>query len=357
MKILYLSGARRYLGHKIDPFRDPSFIYRIHNPAISARELGHEVSIKHLLDLKNPFISKRWDFAIIHRPSFGKMFINALKFLNENNIPVFGDFDDLIFLDDYAGERPSVMNGFETVVESLKKIKSHLRAIELISGVIVSNNFLKIQMKKINTCPKKIIVMNNSWHISWEKNSKNFNKLSPYMGDNNEQQFITYFSGTRTHDRDLKIILKPLSKVLTRHKNIKFKIIGKVGNKSDIVDTTNFEKKIHFKNYHEVVSKSLVNLAPLENTSFNQAKSAIKVIEASFFGVKTICSPINEYLVSPFALRSIAYSNLDWEMQINDAIKTAYDEKTKRIIMYESKKNFNPLKTTKKFINEIQSLQ
>ena len=356
MKILYLSGARRYLAHKIDPFRDPSFIYRIHNPAISARKLGHEVSIKHLLDLKNPLISKGWDLAIIHRPSFGKVFVNALEFLNKNKIPVFGDFDDLIFLDDFAAERPSVINGFETALESLKKIERHQRAIELISGVIVSNDFLKIQIKKITSCPKKIIVMNNSWHISWEKNYNNLDKLSNLKIKNSDQQCITYFSGTRTHDRDLKIISKPLYKVLTRHKNVKFKIIGKVGINGEIANIANFEKKVHFKRYHEVVSKSLVNLAPLENTSFNQAKSALKVIEASFFGIKTICSPISEYLLSPLALRDIAYSAFDWEDQISNAINTAYDEKTKKIIMHESKKNYDPLETTKKFIHDFQSL-
>lgn len=356
MKLLFLSGAKGYLNYKIDPYRDPSFIYRLHNPAISALKLGHKVGIKHILDLTNPFISKNWDIAIIHRPSFNKNFIQAFKILKNNNIPVFGDFDDLIFSIAHASDRPSVKNGIETLEQSSYRIKSHLKAIELIDGVITSNKFLSNMLTKIGTPPKNIIVMNNSWHFSWLYKIAKDKGKTDFKFIDKKKLYLSYFSGTRTHDLDLSLIVEPLKKVLNKHKNLHFLLIGKGTLPGSINEKSVYQKKIHFSNYHNVVSKSFVNLAPLESTAFNNAKSALKIIEAGFFGVKTVCSPTPDYYEAPKVARNVANSNEEWERGLNEAIENGFDPKITNTRIEKTRHHYHPLTTTKKFILDLETI-
>jgi len=49
--------------------------------------------------------------------------------------------------------------------------------------------------------------------------------------------------------------------------------------------------KLPFDQYKSAVCGATVNLAPLEPTRFNASKSGLKVVEAAWWGVPTLCSP------------------------------------------------------------------
>ena len=356
MRLLYLSGAKNYLRYKIDPFRDPSFIYRLHNPAISAIKLGHKVGIKHLLDLKIPFADKGWDVAIVHRPSFNSTFIKAVKILKKFNIPIYGDFDDLIFSVQHASDRPSVKNGIESLDQSIHRVHNHLKAIDLINGVITSNSFLANMFSKLPNPPNNRLVMDNSWHLSWQKNKNIKESQIKFKIFSKEKLQLTYFSGTRTHDLDFSIIVDPLLKILNKHKNIIFVFTGKGFLPDALAERALKCKKVHFKNYHNVVSKSFINLAPLENTVFNNAKSALKIIEAGFFGINTVCSATHEYKNAPEISRNIVSTNNNWESILDKAIEVGYNSKMTINRMEEVRSHYHPLTTTKKLISCLESL-
>ena len=356
MRLLYLSGARNYLRFKIDPFRDPSFIYRLHNPAISATKLGHKVGIKHLLDLNIPFVDKGWDVAIIHRPSFNSTFVKAVRILRNNNIPIYGDFDDLIFSIQHASDRPSVKNGIESLEQSISRINNHLKAIELINGLITSNLFLANMLSEIPKSPKNILVMNNSWHFSWYKENNKVEDLINSKFHGKKKLQLNYFSGTRTHDLDLSIISEPLYKILKKHKNLVFVFIGKGSIPNSLNNRALKYKKIHFTDYHTAVSKAFINLAPLEITTFNNAKSALKIIEAGFFGINTVCSPIPEYKNAPEISRTIALSYNEWEESLEYAIESGHNFKMTINRMEEVRSHYDPLTTIKKLICRLESL-
>jgi hypothetical protein len=72
------------------------------------------------------------------------------------------------------------------------------------------------------------------------------------------------------------------------------------------------EPKVPFAVYAERVSQSWVNLAPLEPTPFNACKSALKAIEAGFFGTPTICSPNSDYERLSPAGALVARTEQDW---------------------------------------------
>jgi hypothetical protein len=49
---------------------------------------------------------------------------------------------------------------------------------------------------------------------------------------------------------------------------------------------------VDFADYAAQVRRGWVSLAPLEDTPFNRCKSALKVIEAGWWGIPTVCSPV-----------------------------------------------------------------
>ena len=53
--------------------------------------------------------------------------------------------------------------------------------------------------------------------------------------------------------------------------------------------------KVPFAVYPQQFAGAWVNLAPLEDTPFNASKSALKVLEAGYWGLPTLCSPTPDY--------------------------------------------------------------
>tara|TARA_E500000178_G_C17038933_1_gene765396 strand:- start:21126 stop:22208 length:1083 start_codon:yes stop_codon:yes gene_type:complete len=358
MRLLFLSGARRYFSHKLSPLRDPSFVYRLHNSAISAKILGHQVGIYHNLDLLNPIVPRNWDIAIMHRPSFNTQFEMTLDKLQKYKIPIFGDFDDLIFSYPHANHRPSVINGFESIEESRMRVKKHLQAIDCIDGVTVSNTFLKNIFVNSVKEHKQCIQLSNSWHYSWKDKidyEKKQQSLKQNLSSREKTIYLTYFSGTKTHDSDLAMIEDQLINLTDKEKNLKFLVIGKVSLSKKLKEKSLQIKKVPFSKYHQLVSQSHLNIAPLESTFFNNAKSSIKIIEAGFFGIQTVCSPIPEYISTPETSRLIAYTWNDWVKQLKQGIQNRNNSSLLKRLKRDIKEKYHPLETTKKFISKLES--
>jgi glycosyltransferase involved in cell wall biosynthesis len=106
---------------------------------------------------------------------------------------------------------------------------------------------------------------------------------------------VTYFSGTRTHDRDFALALPALKRLLDERDDFVLQIVGPLGLDWAHPRLLRVEK-VAFAEFADLVRSSYINLAPLEDTPFNRCKSALKAIEAGCFGVPTVASPLGDYL-------------------------------------------------------------
>lgn len=260
---------------------DPSFIYRCENLALALRAEGHHADLLHYSNLTS---SEHYDLVFFHRPKrrFGLSYL--LHRLHRNGTVTIADFDDLVFDPAVAYLSPGVLNSLVTLKKTEQMFRSHATALKKFNLISVSTIPLANAVSR-QAPHAKVIVMPNTVHYSWYSA---ITKTLPV-----EHWNLTYFPGTRSHDRDFAMIRQPLEQFLDEHPSIKLHITGVLDYElrcrpQQLVQ----HDKQKFSKYHKFVAQSWVNLAPLEATLFNQHKSAIKAIEAAYWHAPTLASPI-----------------------------------------------------------------
>ena len=281
--------------------RDPSYIYRCENLGLALQRLGHRVSFVHLKALLLP---RRFDVAVFLRPSDALLYRHVVARLRRQGTVLVGDCDDLLFDPACAAFRPSVINGSADRDETAAKFRRHHDALAALDRFIFSTEELSDRYRALHP-DAAVTILPNAVHSGWRDIAPN--PAPPRV--------LTYFSGTRTHDRDIALIAAPLQRVLDAQPDLSVQLVGPI--------TPPFShprllvrKKVAFSDYPYVLRDSYLNLAPLEDTPFNRSKSALKAIEPGFFEVPTIASPVGDF--TRVAVDGVRYARDDaeWEAQI-----------------------------------------
>ncbi len=109
---------------------------------------------------------------------------------------------------------------------------------------------------------------------------------------------IGYGSGTRTHDADFATATPALLHILEYHPQVRLIIYGPLTLDAKFERFGSRVLRVAFLNaqdYYRSLARLDINLAPLESSIFNDAKSNIKFIEASVFGIPSVCTPAAEF--------------------------------------------------------------
>ena len=110
---------------------------------------------------------------------------------------------------------------------------------------------------------------------------------------------IIYGSGTDTHNVDFEEVSNALLYILDTFNNVRLRLIGSLDLSSDF---SLYEAQIErfsfcsYEAYLAYMAECQINIAPLETTVFNDAKSNIKVIEAAILGIPSVCSPRSAFV-------------------------------------------------------------
>ncbi|NVN32497.1 glycosyltransferase, partial [Endobacter medicaginis] len=104
---------------------------------------------------------------------------------------------------------------------------------------------------------------------------------------------IFYGAGSRTHDGDVAIAADALATILARHNRASLRIVGEVALPACLDPFADRIERLPPVDYHAylaLLADADINLAPLEDTPFNQAKSNIKFVEAGILAIPSVCS-------------------------------------------------------------------
>lgn len=264
--------------------QDPAFIYRCENVGLALQERGHRVSWLHWTALR-PW--QRFDVMVFHRPRYSSAWRALLWWLRRGGATMVADVDDLVFDEALAQHSPGVLNGLVSLSETRRQYVSHCRALACFERICTSTQLLAEHLRRVLP-GARVEVLPNAVYLGWRHQVQT-------RPAKRTQPVVTYFPGTRSHDRDFGVYAGGVERFLASHPAARLEVTGPLrfglsSRPGQIVH----QEKVVFARYAGHVRRSWVNLAPLETTPFTRCKSALKVLEAGFWGVPTVCSPLQD---------------------------------------------------------------
>ncbi len=265
--------------------RDPSYIYRCFNLGQVLESNSHQVEFTHYNHFD--WFSKP-DVVVFHRPSTSIRINLLVKWLRFRKVKLVAEFDDLVFDAAYCEFSPGVLNNVLSLQKTRKKYLAHQKVLELFEGFTVSTEPLREHLLKLSP-GKQVTVLPNTPHYFWQEQCEDF----PVPVVDWSNPVITYLPGTKSHDRDFQVFAEGITKFLNDHPQVRLQVTGPLEFELAVRPEQIIRcKKVPFTEYHQHIVNGWVNLAPLEDTPFTRCKSALKVIEAGYWGRPTLCSLI-----------------------------------------------------------------
>lgn len=234
-------------------------------------------------------------FRCPYTEEIGK-FIKLAKSLNKT---VIYDIDDLVidtlytdtikYLDTMSKEeRAGYDEGVRNMQRVLKMCDAVITTTERLAqelGHYIPNVFINR-----NTASEKMLELSEQAY----KAKKRADKAGP---ENNKVK-LGYFSGSITHNDDFILIKPAVAKLMEKYKNVELHIVGIL----DIPEEfTEFKDRViahpftDWEKLPELIASIDINLAPLEQSIFNEAKSENKWVEAALVRVPTVASNLGAF--------------------------------------------------------------
>ncbi|SFM64642.1 glycosyltransferase [Thermodesulforhabdus norvegica] len=239
----------------------------------------------------------RHSVVVLYRLFYSPLIDDIVKTCKKNDITVVYDIDDYIFDD----EALPYLNVRGVSKDELRQvIRNHRKAMDLCDICLVPTEALS---RLVSATGKKAYVIRNALSSEVINISENAYALKE---TNNSRIYIGYFSGTTTHDQDFLVASEALLAILEHHPDVDLLIGGHL--KLDARFDRWIEKRrvrflpyVHWRYLPYNIARADINIVPLVQNVFNDAKSELKYFEAALLRIPTVASPTESYR---FAIRS-----------------------------------------------------
>jgi len=276
--------------------------YRIAQPAAALKKAGVDIDLKGEIVQKN-ILGQREDFKKTYARLFGNYDIAFVQHVDSAKAiaqlfaardyykkKVILDIDD-----DVTSVHPSSPT-YQRFYEGSPLINFTTRALEFADAISVSSDQLARVYSKYN---KKVYVIPN--------------RIDPGMfdysvSDNDTSKIRIGWAGGIAHEVDLRSVINSLKIVMTRYPNTHFVHCGgdldtfkelPEGRRTYLGYTKEYQK------WPKMLARMKLDIAiaPLIESKFNRAKSYIKYLEYSIYGIPTVASggrglPYDEVIVN-----------------------------------------------------------
>lgn len=213
-----------------------------------------------------------------------------IKKAKENNKTIFYDIDDLVFDTKYTDKIPYVMTltGADRELYDDGVIRMG-KTMKLCDYGIASTNRIKTEMEK--TLPEAFVNRN----VASEEMLSLSEKAKKEVRKDSNKIIIGYFSGTITHNEDFAMIRSVIIDLLKKHDNLYLKVVGLLDlppEMEEVKDKVIVAPFVDWRELPKLIRSVDINIVPLEDSIFNEAKSENKWTEASLVEVPTIASNV-----------------------------------------------------------------
>ena len=241
----------------------------------------------------NPDLVRYFRGFVFYRCPITPTVEEFIKLARENNKTVFYDIDDLVFdlehtnmikfLDSMSDDERTLYN--DGVIRMGK-------TLDLCEYGIASTERLQVEMGKHL---KEVYVNRN---VASEEMVKFSQEALDKVVKDDKKIIIGYLSGSITHNDDFKLIMPSIVNVLKKYDNVYLEIVGLLELPDEMKEVRDKVITAPFMDYRDLpkLIRSIdINLAPLEDTLFNEAKSENKWTEAALVKIPTIASNVGAF--------------------------------------------------------------
>ena len=348
--VLFISGCKHDLPQ--------SYRFRVLHQ-IEQLNAGYLVSSEILYLNLNPLMISDYRVIIFFRCPWTKEVDIAIKIAKKLNKKVLFDIDDLVFDTKYTNTN--------TFVQTLspkekayydKNVMLMGKTLLLCDGSITTNKFLARELK--NYIPEVFINHNVASEEMWKLSENALIKKSKIK--NSEEIIIGYFSGSITHNADIKMIIPALTRILLEFKNVKLLLLGDLELPYELKDFLSQIIKLKFIDWRklpELISKVDINIAPIEDCIFNEGKSENKWVEAALVKVPTVASNFGEFKQNIIHGKTglLCTKPEEWYVSLKSLIiNNSYRQTIASNAFKVCKEKYNSLSTGNRLANHINSV-
>ena len=238
--------------------------------------------------LIKPEMIKFYRCIIIFRCPYTKEIREIIKKAHYFNKKVFFDIDDLVIDKKYTDNIKFVQSmSKEEKKEYDDGVTRMGKTMGMCDYIITTTSGMANELKKYG---KEVFVNRNV--ASEEMVRLSIDAVQKIKRDKNEI-IIGYLSGSITHNPDFELIRASLIKIMKEFSNVKLLVMGYLDIPEDFEefkDRIILRKFTDWRKLPEIIASLDINLAPIEKTIFNNAKSENKWTEASLCKVVTVAS-------------------------------------------------------------------
>jgi glycosyltransferase involved in cell wall biosynthesis len=287
--------------------------YRTQLAAEGLRRLGVRADVRHYRHPDVLELSRAADALVVYRVPITAQVARVIDEARQRHIPVAFDADDLIFDPELADEIPALaILPAEEAALWLEGVERYRATLERCDAFIGSTAMLCEHATAVTGLPSM------QWDNGVGVVTARLSDRALGMARRPGPLRLGYLSGSITHAHDWLMIEPAVVSVLDAHPDAELWLIGAV-EPSDALGR--FEHRIRREPFHDWRSlPSLlrdldVNMAPLEQPNrFNEAKSAVKWLEAALVATPTVASPTEPFLrvVMPGSNGLLASTTEEW---------------------------------------------
>lgn len=252
----------------------------------------HEIYIKQISKRNVKRLVADNKCFVIFRCPFQKSVDILIKQIRMEKKKIFFDIDDLVIDTKYTDTIPYVQSLSDKERQLYNNnVNNMKKTLFLTDGCITTTERLCLEL---HGYVRNVLINRNTA-------SKEMIQLSERVltkKRKTEKVKIGYFSGSLTHNADIQLILPVLKNVLKRHTEVELHFVGELSIPSELNEWSSqivVHSFVKWRQLPELISQVDINLCPLQNSIFNEAKSENKWIEAALVKVPTIASKIGAF--------------------------------------------------------------
>ncbi len=328
-----LGVPRAGIRHEVRPIRRVLFLagidgaplrYRAFLPAEALSLLGVHADVRYYRDASVPALAAQADAIVVYRVPATAEVLALIADARGRGVPVAYDVDDLIFDPDLAAEIPALTilppDEAELWLEGVRRYRTTLEACDAFIGSTVG---LCDHANAVTGLPAFRFANGVGLLTGQQSDAAARKTRTPgpvRMG---------YLSGTNTHDHDWAMIEPSVVAALDSHSDVELWLVGMVAASAALDRFGERIKRVGFTAWTalpQVLRDLDINLAPLtQGSRFNEAKSAIKWLEAALVGTPTIASPTEPFreAIASGVNGVLAATPRDWIDELDTLINDA----------------------------------